>query len=227
MLRVVFLVLFVLASLGEIIASYVHIPVLHQVGKPLIMLSLAAYYAASANRQDQSRTLWLALIFSWMGDVILMLEAMNPSFFMIGLGSFLIVHIMLTITYKNHCYADEDRALHDVQRVRLAFPIVLAGTGLVIILFPVLGSLQIPVLIYAAVLVLMVIQALFRFGRTNNTSFFLVFTGALLFMISDSLLAINKFLQPLPAAIAWIMSSYALAQFFIVQGLLKHDHRLS
>jgi uncharacterized membrane protein YhhN len=60
--------------------------------------------------------------------------------------------------------------------------------------------MKIPVLIYAAVLTGMVLVALFRFGKTSSSSFALVFGGAILFMISDSLIAINKFLEPLPMA---------------------------
>jgi uncharacterized membrane protein YhhN len=42
--------------------------------------------------------------------------------------------------------------------------------------------------------------------------------GALLFVISDSILAINKFYQPFEAAGVLIMLTYGLAQFFIVEG---------
>jgi uncharacterized membrane protein YhhN len=109
-----------------------------------------------------------------------------------------------------------------LQRVRLAFPIVLAGTGLVVILYSKLGDLQIPVIVYAAVITTMVLTALFRYGRTSNSSFWQVFIGAVLFMISDSILAINKFLDPITNAGLYIMITYVAAQFLIVHGILKH-----
>ncbi|NJM25768.1 MAG: lysoplasmalogenase [Bacteroidia bacterium] len=101
-------------------------------------------------------------------------------------------------------------------------PVVLAGAGLVIILLPHLGALKIPVVIYALVLVTMVLSALYRFGKTTTLSFWLVLGGALLFMTSDSLLAINKFIAPLPMAGFWIMLTYGAAQWCIVVGLLQH-----
>jgi len=42
-------------------------------------------------------------------------------------------------------------------------------------------------------------------------------------MISDSLLAINKFMQPLPLSGLAIMLTYLLAQYLIVEGVLKHE----
>jgi uncharacterized membrane protein YhhN len=48
-----------------------------------------------------------------------------------------------------------------------------------------------------------------------------LFSGALLFVMSDSLLAINKFVHPIPEAGFLIMSTYILAQYFIVQGSRK------
>jgi len=99
----------------------------------------------------------------------------------------------------------------------------LAGTGLVTVLFPHLGNLQIPVMVYALVITLMSLQALFRYGYTSKPSFILVFCGAISFMISDSLLAINKFMQPLPLSGLAIMLTYLLAQYLIVEGVLKHE----
>jgi uncharacterized membrane protein YhhN len=71
----------------------------------------------------------------------------------------------------------------------------------------------------------MAMQALFRYGYTSAPSFaFWCFAGAISFMISDSLLAINKFMQPLAiyAGLA-IMLTYLLAQYLIVEGVLKHE----
>jgi uncharacterized membrane protein YhhN len=78
-------------------------------------------------------------------------------------------------------------------------------------------------MIYALAITLMALTALFRYGRTNSTSFLLIFIGAVLFMISDSVLAINKFHHSFSSAAALIMLTYCLAQFFIVEGALCHE----
>jgi len=78
---------------------------------------------------------------------------------------------------------------------------------------------------YALVLVVMVLNGLFRLGRTNNKSFLLVFVGALFFLVSDSLLAINKFLHPFASSGLLIMSTYITAQFLIIEGIIAHVQR--
>jgi uncharacterized membrane protein YhhN len=51
----------------------------------------------------------------------------------------------------------------------------------------------------------------------------LILAGAAFFMISDSLLALNKFYEPLPFSNISIISTYALAQYSIVLGILKQN----
>ena len=214
------LYLFVVASVGEILSEIIGLLYLHQVCKPLIMITLGIYYLC--HPEFRSPAVWLAIFFSLVGDVLLMFEDGDPKFFMMGLAAFLIAHIFYILSYRQHQDKSLEKSLKGIQKIRFSFPIVLAGTGLIVILYPSLGSLKIPVVVYALVLIVMVLNSVFRFGRTTNVSFSLVFLGSILFMFSDSMLAINKFFKPIPAAGVWIMSSYILAQFFIVHGLVKH-----
>jgi uncharacterized membrane protein YhhN len=210
-------IVFVVALASELLLTLMNIENFHYVAKPLIMLSLGFYYAAST--QQRSGLIILAITASLIGDVLLLW----PSFFMIGLIAFLCAHVFYIFAYRQHRYEETKNMLAGVQRIRLAFPVILAGTGFVIILYPVLGDLKIPVIVYAFVLVVMVLTALFRFGRTNSLSFWMVFSGALLFFISDGLLAINKFLQLFSYSDFVVMFTYGIAQFLIIQGLLKHQ----
>ncbi|MEJ0033073.1 MAG: lysoplasmalogenase [Bacteroidota bacterium] len=136
---------------------------------------------------------------------------------------FLAGHVFYIITYRQHQSESEEHALLTVQKVRFSLPVVLAGTGLVVILFPVLGGLKFPVIVYATAIIVMVMSAIFRFGRTNTRSYWLVLTGAVLFMVSDSILAINKFLGAIEMGGMLIMLTYITAQFLIVEGLRKHE----
>jgi uncharacterized membrane protein YhhN len=216
------IVVFLLVSIGELIAILFQIHFLHHLCKPLILLSLLAYYLLSVTRENRSMIVVMGILFSFFGDTFLLYEKEYSMFFIFGLLSFLVAHIFYIVAYRQHRFEDTGDKLHGIQKIRFAFPIILAGTGLVVILYPVLGDLQIPVVIYALVLTIMVVQALFRLHRTSDASFWMVFMGAVLFMLSDSILAINKFLGAISFASFWIMSSYILAQFLIVQGLLKH-----
>jgi len=212
---------FVLVGIAELISATYNITELSFMAKPLIMISLMGYYLLSTTNRN---SLFLAaLAFCWLGDVLLMFDYRSELFFMAGLGSFLTGHILYIRCYQQFRNNTATNPLLGPQKIRFALPIVLAGTGLVVVLYPTLGDLRIPVMIYALVITVMAMQALFRFGYTTTKSFTLLFCGAICFMISDSLLAFNKFLQPIPLASLFIMGTYMLAQYLIVEGVLAHN----
>jgi uncharacterized membrane protein YhhN len=213
------LAVFILSAIGVVVFEFTQIPAIHFISKPLIVISLLVYYYYGSAREDRSTVFVIALICCLAGDIFLM----SPDYFIPGLISFLVGHVLYIFAYRQHQNDDDVDSLRGLQRVRLAFPIVLAGTGLVVILFPVLGDMQVPVIIYAGVITMMALTALFRYGRTSSNSFWLVFVGAVLFMMSDSILAVNKFLTPVDNAGLLIMVSYMGAQFLIVDGILKHQ----
>ena len=217
----VFLWGFFITSLTEILALAFEWHRVHEIAKPLILILLLAYYLVSVSRR--SKLFIIALIFCWAGDVFLLF----PSFFIGGLLSFLIGHVLYILAYRQHQYPDTSESLMPTQKVRFSFPIVLAGTGLIVILFPSLGELKIPVIIYAIVLMVMVMTSLFRYGRTTSGSFWMVFIGAALFMTSDSLLAINKFYAPFRFSGIFIMFPYIIAQYLIVAGILMHNSKVN
>lgn len=212
------LIFFIAIAVTELIAVTFNMALINFIAKPLLIPALTLYYLSST--QQKSFLFLIALFFCWLGDVLLMLQR-DEIFFIAGLVAFLTGHVLYILCYRK--FRTTGVGLNGAQRMRYALPIVLAGTGLVTVLFPYLGSLQLPVMVYALVLTVMTLQALFRFGHTNKLSFALVFGGAISFMISDSLLAINKFMQPLPLSGLAIMLTYILAQYLIVEGVLKHQ----
>jgi len=216
-----FLILFFLACVLHLASLQGSWTSLESLTKPLIVLSLAGYYIL--NTPGRSVIFIVALAFCCLGDSLLLFQTGNETFFILGLGSFLVAQAFLILSYREHCLAQPGAESRGTQKVRLAFPVVLAGAGLVVVLLPSLGNLKIPVMLYALILTLMVVSAIFRLGRTSDASFWMVLCGALLFMASDSLLAINKFLNPVAYASLWIMVTYCAAQFFIVEGIRRHN----
>lgn len=223
-MKKIFLYLFTLVSVSVLIAEIGNAEWVYLICKPAIMITLGLHYVLLQREQNQSisKVVLLAVIFSCAGDTLLMFQGKDGNFFMFGLGAFLVAHVFYMLAYRQHQSTDTSNELQGLQKIRYAFPILLSGTGLVVVLYSRLGGMKIPVLIYAVVLTAMVLAALFRFGKTSSSSFALVFGGAILFMISDSLIAINKFLEPLPMAGVWIMITYIVAQYLIVTGLVKH-----
>jgi uncharacterized membrane protein YhhN len=163
-----------------------------------------------------------ALVASWAGDVLLLFQSRNEIFFLLGLGAFLVTHLFYIFCYRQNRAVNQPDQLLTTRKIRLSFPVLLAGTGLIALLTPSLGDLKIPVLMYALILIFMVLNAVFRYGRTSSGSFWMVFAGAVLFMISDSLLAIDKFFIPLAYSGVMIMGTYATAQLLIVMGIIRH-----
>ena len=153
-----------------------------------------------------------ALVFSWGGDVFLI----SSEWFTAGLVSFLIAHIFYIIAYQKTGAASGKLKPLDIIKF------IVYGAVLIWVIYPGLGDLLIPVLIYALVLLGMGVWAHKRRGATSSASFQLVAIGAILFALSDGLIAINKFAFEIPFERALVMSIYMTAQYLIVQGLIKH-----
>ncbi len=192
--------------------------------KPVLIPLLLLFYLSAATAGTRNLLVIAALLFSFAGDVLLMRND-QEIFFLLGLASFLGAHVAYMFVYAAMRGPENERMLRGVQKLRYSFPVLLTGFGLLGILVPNAGTMKIPVTAYALVLMSMVLAALFRFGRTSTSSFVMVFGGAILFMISDSLLAINKFMDPIPLGSFWIMLTYCAAQYLIVRGLIEHARR--
>ncbi|WP_420845204.1 lysoplasmalogenase [Maribacter litopenaei] len=88
-------------------------------------------------------------------------------------------------------------------------------------LSPHLNDMMIPVILYILAIIAMVTMAVLCNDNLDKAYYNKVLIGALLFMGSDSILAVDKFVNPLPYASIIIMTSYAAAQYFIVTGVIK------
>jgi uncharacterized membrane protein YhhN len=215
-----FLIIFIIDSVVELLALTFDLPTIHRAVKPQILFCLTGFYVASTH-QRSAVFIW-ALVFCWLGDSLLLFQEQNELYFIGGLLAFLTGHLLYILAYRQFQSAGNSNGLSITKKIRFSFPIILAGTGLIAILFPALGPLTIPVIVYALVLMLMVMMALFRYGRTSAESFWMIFGGAILFMISDSALALNKFYAPFHYSGPIIMMTYISAQYLIVQGALQH-----
>jgi len=211
-----------LVAILEIISLAFEIDILHQICKPLLMISLLIYFWDKSD--DRKGEKWvsyitLALAFSWIGDIMLLFTFKHFMFFFAGLAAFLGAHIVFIIAFRKATYEDKLTIKWSF------FPfIVIAYLALMAyLILPYIDSIiQVPVSLYALILALMIVSAWFRKNQTTDESFQLVVLGATLFTISDSILAINRFSHTIPFAGVAIMSTYIIAQWLIVNGLLKH-----
>jgi uncharacterized membrane protein YhhN len=83
------------------------------------------------------------------------------------------------------------------------------------------GELWSPVLVYICVIACMGISAAMRDRQRPVSAYNPILAGAILFITSDSLLAVNKFVMQLPYAQGMVLITYATAQFLLVNGILE------
>jgi uncharacterized membrane protein YhhN len=154
------------------------------------------------------------LLFSWAGDVILEFSDNNSIFFIIGLVCFLLTHLLYFTVFfitpgKNSILSN---------RIYFLIPVIIYGMILVSYLYAGLAEMKLPVILYAIIILIMLTAAINRIDKVNKISYYLVLSGAILFVISDSSIAITKFSHPFKSSGIVIMSTYVVAQYLIIMG---------
>jgi len=216
--------IFYINAIANLFAQIIKSEWLDFITKPLIMSTLLIYYLLARKQKANTLTYLMvgAIIFSWLGDIILMLQFQFEGLFVFGLASFLIAHLFYIPAYGRAIAPDQSDDSKTFIRTRIAF-LIFVGLALIYLLLPSLDSMLIPVALYTIVIISMAIAAVMRKGRTIDRSFIMVYSGALLFIMSDAMIAINKFLNPLVQARLLIMATYIAAQLLIVRGILVHE----
>ena len=158
-----------------------------------------------------------ALVFSWLGDIALQLTQFQETFFLVGVGCFLFAQLIYMVAF----FTTPGENAVFFRKIYLAIPVVLYGCGILWLLFPGLGDMKLSITVYTVIIHTMLLAAINREKKVNRQSFLLVLAGAILFILSDSLVAINKYVQPFELARIAIMSSYITAQYLIVLGCTR------
>lgn len=190
--------------------------------KPLIMIWIAVYFMLFAKKTAFTIPVLLAFFFSWVGDNMLMLSGKNELFFFAGVGGFFCAQVTYIYIFTKFSETGGKGYLQKTPWLSVFFLAYVAG--MLILLFPGLEGMMKPIItIYALSLILMSMMALNRSGRVGTMSFKLVFIGSLLFLLSDSMIAFNKFHSEIPLAGFLIMITYIAAQYLIMRGLILEE----
>lgn len=202
--------IFVAAVVAAIIGALLGWDWLHWIGKPLATLVLLAVVRARG-AGNYGRAIAAGLALSLVGDVLLMLP---QDLFLPGLIAFFAAHVAYIRAFSLGLGIGRDR------RVLIGFGLVaLAIVGLLWSGVP--GAMRLPVAAYALVLALMAAQALTRVRITRDPADALAALGAVLFMTSDTLLAVNRFLGALPLSPLLVLGTYYAAQWLIARSALR------
>lgn len=187
--------------------------------KPLIMIWMATYFLLHRRKPELTRPVLMAFFFSWLGDILLMFSDRDERFFFAGVGGFFLAQLSYIIIFTRFSGSGGKGYLQ--KNLIVGFLFLGYVAGIFYLLNPGLDGMMKPVLlIYALSLIGMSMMALNRKGRVNRHSFLLVFIGSILFVLSDSMIALDKFYRDIPLAGFWIMLTYIAAQYLIMRGLL-------
>jgi len=218
-MKKIWLIGFAFALIADLIGIYLKNDILIYVAKPLVVIALILYFL-SATKGIQNGFIIIivrALIFSWLGDLVLMFDSFNKNIFLIGLLAFLFAHLIYIRFFS---------LVRMVEKIKLKFVLILSVvlyySGLIFLLFNDLHEMKIPVMVYGIVISIMFLLALHMLFVRNKEAGKLMMLGALLFVASDSILAINKFYESFEYAGIAIMLTYGIAQLLIILGAVKY-----
>jgi len=171
--------------------------------KPLTTLLVIGIAASIAWSGPYAQAVLAALALSLLGDVFLMYgdgARASDRAFVAGLASFLLAHLAFVWAFAQGLRAP------DLPGWLAA--VVFYAAALLFVLLPRAGALKLPVLVYCLVLAAMVFAAAARHETLGEPDSLRALLGALLFMVSDSLLGWRRFVGRYRAAQALILSTY-------------------
>lgn len=209
------------ASIGFLIASGLHIfglffsTTLANYSKPFLIPALGILYVVSSKKID----FWVlgALVFSCLGDILLLDKA---QYFVFGLASFLLAHLLyIKLT------ASEIQKVSWKEILLVSIPFVLFLFGLLQLLYSNLNEMKIPVIVYGIVISSFGASTLMVYRQEKSTENMWLLLGALLFILSDSMIAINTFYSANGMYPFLIMTTYILAQYLIVKSFILKSFR--
>jgi uncharacterized membrane protein YhhN len=199
-----------LGTLAFVYGIYAELPLLCLVAKPLPVLALLGWlYGATPG--PYRRWIAVGLVFSLLGDMLLQ---WSPQLFVFGLGAFLLGHLAYLVAYLG-----DSRRLAPMS---LVFALIAGGSMFATLASAGLGGLLIPVALYALTITAMLWRAWARVGalHISRRSAWLAAGGAALFVLSDSLIGINRFVTPFAGAHYAIILTYWLGQWGITASAL-------
>lgn len=205
-----------MVSVLNVVGSAAGLLLLTTVTKPFIMPLLFAWALVVLPRPISKTGIWLLVGtgFAWLGDLLLMGD--GDLFFVLGIAGFFGMQICYIVAYLSV------RGPHLLKRVWWAtIPFIAYWALMNLIMDP--GAMRIPILLYSIVLVGMSVVAFDLIPSLPAPLGVQVFIGSALFVISDSFIALGAF-----AGLDWgnlnsflIMSTYTVAQFMIVTGMVR------
>jgi uncharacterized membrane protein YhhN len=191
------------------------------IAKPATLLFLILWTLRATAWQGEMLWFGLGLCFSLAGDVLLML---NARYFMIGVGAFLFAHIFYLVGFN------QSAAPVSIGVMLIAILVGITTSRVYRLIKP--GIMKVPrgkrfltaVMVYGITLTFMLLSALLTLYRPtwNLSSAIFAAGGAILFYLSDTVLAYDRFVRKLNHGQSYVHLTYHLGQIGIITGALLH-----
>ncbi len=185
-------------------------PILIYVFKPLTMIFIAAGALPGIRRSPlfYGFCVLLGLLFSLIGDILLMLPS---DLFIQGLVSFLIAHLFYILAFSKGL---------SLRLKNLSWlPFLFFGILIYGFMLPSLKEMTVPVLVYMLVILIMGWRAYERWSQRKTREAMSALIGAILFIVSDTALGINRFRLPFELSTLVVLGTYFPAQWFIARSV--------
>ncbi len=201
---------FLLVAFTDIYAVIMQNKPIEILFKPLLMSTLVAVYLLSVKKPN----FWLVsgLFFSFLGDVFL-LDKTN--YFVFGLASFLIAHAMYIKMTSKFLKKPSFSKI-----IKAVIPFVILFSGILFLIKDNLGEMLLPVIVYGLTISVFGTCALLNYQQEKSTVNTWLLLGALLFITSDSLIALNNFYTPKRLFDILIIILYTVSQYLIVKAVV-------
>jgi uncharacterized membrane protein YhhN len=210
--KIVPLIAFVLFCLIDFFGIYLEKQMMVNFAKPMLMITLFWYYYSNAKKINKHFV--LGLFFSFLGDVLLL--GTGEIYFIFGLLFFLIAHVFYIIMVLKMFQNTKPKEF-----IIAGIPFLLLFLVLMNVLYAGLGSMKIPVIVYAMTISFFGIVSLILYLQTKSKTSLLLVIGVLIFINSDTILALNLFYKKQSFYPLLIMITYVLAQYLICRFVLK------
>ena len=216
-LNLVYLLIVLLVLIGTVTGSdWLNYPV-----KPFMLIWIALFFLIMTKPQPYRWLVILAFFFSWAGDMFLMFGDKSEMWFFAGVGAFFLSQVTYILVFRKFSIGKGKGFI--VRKPIWVLPFLIYLIGVYLFLYPSLEGIMKPVVaLYAISLIGMSVGAFNRIGLTDRGSCWLLFGGSVFFVISDTLLAFNKFAAPIPNEGFYVLATYMLAQYWIMMGLLMN-----
>lgn len=216
----ILILVFVALVIVQMIGSWTGNIWFEYLAKPLLLPWMALYFLLYSGKGDFKWMVLLAFFFSWTGDMLLMFSGSMEILFYAGVGGFFMAQLCYILVFSKFFKSQKKGLI--IRKPLILIPYLLYLIGIIVLLFPGLDGFMRPIIvIYGGSLIAMALAAVNLRGKVPIPVFNYIFWGSILFVLSDTMLAVNKFHSELPKSAVLIMSTYIAAQLLILLGLVN------